>query len=112
MAAIIAGGFELHRRRRLPGRVRARPTRRAAAVAALAGVDVLALPTTPSRRRSPTCRPTRSAKNERLGTLTTFANLLGLPVVVVPIGAGAPVGLQLLAARGQDTELLAFAATL
>ena len=48
--------------------------------------------------------------NERLGTLTTFTNLLGLPAVVVPIGAGAPVGLQLLGARGRDAELLAFAA--
>jgi allophanate hydrolase len=87
-------------------------TRRAAAVAALEAVDMLALPTTLVVPTLDDVRADPFGVNERLGTLTTFTNLLGLPAVVVPIGAGAPVGLQLLAARGQDTELLAFAAAL
>ena len=63
-----------------------------------------------SRRRWTRSRADPFGVNERLGTLTTFTNLLGLPAVVVPIGAGTPVGLQLLGARGRDNELLAFAA--
>jgi aspartyl-tRNA(Asn)/glutamyl-tRNA(Gln) amidotransferase subunit A len=43
---------------------------------------------------------------------TAFANAAGLPAVAVPCGFadGLPVGLQLVAAEGRDTELLALAA--
>ena len=84
--------------------------RRAAALAALEAVDLLALPTTLFAPTLAEVRADPFGVNERLGTLTTFTNLLGLPAVVVPIGAGSPVGMQLLGARDGDAELLSFAA--
>ncbi|MET0578048.1 MAG: amidase family protein [Ilumatobacteraceae bacterium] len=86
--------------------------RRVAAVDALQTVDVLALPTTLSVPTLDDVRADPFGVNERLGTLTTFTNLLGLPAVVVPISAEVPVGLQLLGARDQDSELLSFVATI
>jgi allophanate hydrolase len=109
VAAIIRRGFELTA-------VDAYRTeyelvaRREAALAVLEPVDVLALPTTPFAPTLDDVRADPFGVNERLGVLTTFTNLLGLPAVVVPIGAGSPVGLQLLAARDCDRELLSFAA--
>ncbi len=50
-----------------------------------------------------------------LSAFTRFANGLGLPVVVIRAGLdsqGMPVGLQLVARRGRDADLISFAADL
>ena len=47
-----------------------------------------------------------------LSAFTRFANGLGLPVVALPVGLdsnGMPVSVQLVARRGRDADLIAFA---
>ena len=112
VAAVIGGGCELQRRRRLPRRVRAGRRAGRGAPHALAGVDVLALPTTPHAPTLADVAADPVGTNDRLGTFTTFANLLDLPVVVVPLPGPVPAGLQLIGAPWCDDELAAFAATL
>jgi allophanate hydrolase len=82
---------------------------RAAARRALAGVDVLALPTTPQAPTLADVAADPIGTNTRLGTFTTFANLLDVPVVVVPLPGPVPAGLQLIGAPWCDDELGAFA---
>jgi aspartyl-tRNA(Asn)/glutamyl-tRNA(Gln) amidotransferase subunit A len=48
-------------------------------------------------------------------TLATYANALGLPAVAVPVmraDGGLPVGVQLMARRGEERTLIALAARL
>ncbi len=85
---------------------------RAAARRTLAGIDVLALPTTPEAPTLADVAADPIGTNTRLGTFTTFANLLDVPVVVVPLPGPVPSGLQLIGAPWCDEELDAFAATL
>lgn len=76
-------------------------------------VDALLVPTTP-------CHPTHAevaadpiAVNDRLGTYTTFANLLDLCAVTLPAGLradGLPFGVTLLAPAFSDAALLDLAA--
>jgi allophanate hydrolase len=80
--------------------------RRRWAEAALTGVDILALPTTPTAPTLADVRADPIGANERLGTFTTFANLLGRPALVVPTGPSVPAGLQLLGAPWADHDLL------
>ncbi|MBC5765970.1 amidase [Ramlibacter albus] len=60
--------------------------------------------------------PTRIAGQEVAprghAVFTAFANAAGLPAIALPCGVvdGLPVGLHLVAARGQDAQLLALAA--
>jgi Asp-tRNA(Asn)/Glu-tRNA(Gln) amidotransferase A subunit family amidase len=68
--------------------------------------DFLLLPTVPMQRLI--AGEDQSAQRPRILRYTTPASLSGLPAIVVP---GHP-GLQLLAARGNDTSLLAFASRL
>jgi Asp-tRNA(Asn)/Glu-tRNA(Gln) amidotransferase A subunit family amidase len=79
---------------------------RAALDAALAEVDVLALPTCPQVAfRFGMNVPINQAE------LTTPANLAGVPAISVPIAAeDLPVGFQLMAPRGADERLLTIAA--
>ncbi len=82
--------------------------RRAAAMRALEGVDHLALPTTSFVPTLADVALDPVDINERLGTFTTFANLLGGAAVVIPIGDGSAAALQLLT-TGADEDLYAFA---
>ncbi|MET0147395.1 MAG: amidase family protein [Ilumatobacteraceae bacterium] len=86
--------------------------RRAAARAVLEHVDVLALPTTTFVPTLAEVERDPFGVNDRMGTLTTFVNLLDLPAVVVPIPGPTPMGLQLLGAPWQDAALLALAAAI
>jgi allophanate hydrolase len=85
---------------------------RAAARLALVGIDVLALPTTPQAPTLADVAADPIGTNTGLGTFTTFANLLDVPVVVVPLPGPVPAGLQLIGAPWCDDELGVFAATL
>jgi len=85
--------------------------RRAAARRALAGVDVLALPTTVEAPTLADVAADPVGTNTRLGTFTTFANLLDAPVIAVPLPGSVPAGLQLIGSPWHDDGLAAFAAT-
>jgi Asp-tRNA(Asn)/Glu-tRNA(Gln) amidotransferase A subunit family amidase len=75
---------------------------------ALTGVDALVLPTTPQAAFAFDGPVPDSA-----GDFCVLANMAGCPAISVPMGVnelGLPLGLQLIAARGQDERLLAIAA--
>ncbi|HSA24068.1 MAG TPA: amidase, partial [Myxococcota bacterium] len=75
--------------------------------AALAGADLLVLPTTPHP-----ARPFGSPRPHTYLLYTCAFNLSGQPAVSLPMGQvdGLPVGLQLVGPRGGDALLLAAAA--
>jgi amidase len=81
----------------------------------LRGGIMLAIPTTPGPAP---LRATSDSELERVHdrtqALTCIAGLGGLPQINIPAGfvGGAPVGLSLVAARGNDERLLAFAVRL
>ncbi|HEY4334091.1 MAG TPA: hypothetical protein VGM78_16025, partial [Ilumatobacteraceae bacterium] len=71
-------------------------------------IDVLALPTLARQVTLDDVRRDPFGRNEVLGRLTTFVNLLDLMAVVVPMRAGGavvPNGLQLIAPAWQDAEV-------
>ncbi len=76
-------------------------------------IDVLALPTVPGQPTLTEVTADPLGANSRLGTFTTFVNLLGAAAVVVPVidpSTGAlPDGLQLVAPGGHDAWLVALA---
>lgn len=79
----------------------------------LSGYDALLLPAAPWT--APAADPAPDGpEGEAEGRRTAPFNLTGHPVVAFPAGlaAGCPVGLQLVGARGQDSELLAAAQAL
>jgi allophanate hydrolase len=81
----------------------------------LAAVDALALPTTPGVARLAEVAADPRGANSRLGRYTTFANLLDLAAVALPMGArpdGLPAGLQLIGPAWSDDALVALAARL
>ncbi|MEM7171971.1 MAG: amidase [Pseudomonadota bacterium] len=73
---------------------------------------ILCLPT--ARGIAPLCEASpeslRQHRGDTLG-LTSIANLTGLPQISLPVAThqGCPLGLSLMAAKGQDAALLAFA---
>jgi len=76
-------------------------------------VDLLVLPTLPVtapllQQREVQVQGTRLAVRDALLSLTSAWNLTGLPAISVPAGQvdGLPVGLQVVAARGQEWALL------
>jgi Asp-tRNA(Asn)/Glu-tRNA(Gln) amidotransferase A subunit family amidase len=75
--------------------------------ALFATVDFLLMPAVPLTRLVAGADQTEA--RPRILRYTTPASLAGLPVVVLP---GKPVGMQMLAARGADSRLLQFAATM
>jgi amidase len=78
----------------------------------LNGGAVLVFPTSPSPAPLLTATaPHLQAVREATMGITYIASLAGLPEVTIPVGQaeGAPVGLSLVAAAGQDTALLALA---
>ncbi|HEY4331334.1 MAG TPA: allophanate hydrolase, partial [Ilumatobacteraceae bacterium] len=81
---------------------------RAAAAGLWDDIDVLALPTLARQVTLDDVRHDPFGRNEVLGRLTTFVNLLDLMAVVVPMRAGGavvPNGLQLIAPAWQDAEV-------
>lgn len=81
----------------------------------LEGGAILCIPTTPFTA-PPLGLPLQAldALSERIGLLTSFAGLTGVPQISLPLAqvAGRPVGLSLLAWRGQDARLLGIARAL
>jgi allophanate hydrolase len=73
----------------------------------LAGVDVLALPTTAHLPTLVEVAAEPIAANVRVGALTTFVNLVGLPAVVVPVTPRRPVGIQLVGGFDTGDDVLA-----
>jgi aspartyl-tRNA(Asn)/glutamyl-tRNA(Gln) amidotransferase subunit A len=77
--------------------------------------DVLIAPATYGRLRALKTRPSRSMAFDNparanLGLYTQPISFLGLPVVAAPLPVeGLPMGVQLIAAHGQDAALLEFA---
>jgi allophanate hydrolase len=86
---------------------------RLATRAVWAGVDALMLPVTPGHPRLVDVAADPVGVNSRMGTFTTFANLLDLCAVSVPAGRrrdGLPFGVQFLAPAFADEPLLDLAA--
>ncbi|PHK95180.1 glutamyl-tRNA amidotransferase [Pseudoroseomonas rhizosphaerae] len=83
--------------------------------ALLDGGAILCIPSTPFTA-PPLGLPLHAldALSDRIGLLTSFAGLTGVPQLSLPLGqvAGKPVGLSLLAWRGQDARLLGIARAL
>ena len=78
-------------------------------------IDVLALPTTPMIATLADVGLDPLGTNERLGRFTTFANLLDLASIVVPVPSTSPLpgaALQLLAPAWSDDDLAAMATAL
>jgi len=77
---------------------------RGRALAQLAGVDVLLLPTAPEHPTLAAVAADPLGVNERLGTYTTFTNLLDLAAVAVPAGEvdGGPFGVTVQARAFAD----------
>lgn len=99
-------------------RLARRDTLIAQAVANFQHVDVLACPTIPNT--PPTLDEISSPETFGAATFlalrnTSIANLLDYCAITIPValdGAGMPVGLQLMAPRGQDERLLTIAAAI
>jgi amidase len=95
-----------------------RATARARLAGLLGGGAVLVFPTSPGPAPKLTAsREEQQRVRERTLNVTAIAGLAGLPEVTLPVakvanaeGGGAPVGLSLVAAAGQDQALLALAA--
>lgn len=68
--------------------------------------DLLMLPTCAS---TPHSRTERLAPDFRGDRLTAFCNLGGYPAITLPLASGSTIGLQLVAARGEDDALLNWA---
>ena len=81
--------------------------RRALAVGLWTEIDVLALPTTVSVASLADVAAQPVGRNEMMGRLTTFVNLLDLMGIVVPLPGVArlPAGLQLIGLAGHDDEV-------
>ena len=81
----------------------------------LEGGAILCMPTTPFTA-PPLGLPLREtdALSGRIGVLTSFAGMAGLPQVNLPLGSagGKPVGLSIIGWRGADMKLVAIAQAL
>ncbi|HET9073579.1 MAG TPA: allophanate hydrolase [Solirubrobacteraceae bacterium] len=75
------------------------------------GLDGLMLPTVPFQPTLAEVAADPVGVNTQLGVFTTFANLLGLPVMALPAGMAGTgqFGISLLGARGGDVDLAALA---
>ena len=80
------------------------------AMAAMAGLDLLAVPTIPTFYTTADLDADPIGPNSRLGTYTNFVNLLdmcGLAVPTGPRGDGRPGSITLLARAGEDARIAA-----
>lgn len=78
-------------------------------------VDMLMLPTAPTRYTVAEMRADPVAKNSQFGLYTNFANLLGYAAIAVPAGfgpSGLPAGVQLVGPAFSDDALAPFAAAM
>ncbi|SFW89296.1 allophanate hydrolase [Amycolatopsis australiensis] len=84
---------------------------RTRALATLAGVDAILLPTTTEHPTLAEVAADPVAVNARLGRFTNSTNLFGLPALAVPAGtvAGRPFGVMFLGAPHDDLKLVALA---
>jgi allophanate hydrolase len=116
VARIIRGGtshgavdaFRAEQRRRAAARS-------AAGMFAPGGIDALLLPTTPGVATLEQVAADPTGANARLGTFTTFVNLLDLAAVCLPLGVrpdGLPAGVQLVGPAWSDDALADTAAML
>lgn len=83
--------------------------------AAMAGLDLLCVPTIPTFFTVADLAADPIGPNTRLGTYTNFVNLLGLCGIAVPTGSrndGRPASATLLARAGQDSLTAALASRL
>ncbi|MCR9073464.1 MAG: allophanate hydrolase [Alphaproteobacteria bacterium] len=83
--------------------------------AAIAGLDMLCVPSIPTFATVAELQADPIGPNTRLGTYTNFVNLLGLCGIAVPSGTrsdGRPASVTLLARSGQDGLTAAFASRL
>jgi allophanate hydrolase len=88
---------------------------RSDAHALLSGYDALLTPTTEGTWTVEQMLADPVVRNARLGTWTTFTNLLDLCAVALPAGltrTGSPFGVSVQAVAGRDAELAALAAAL
>ncbi|WP_281683808.1 allophanate hydrolase [Thalassobaculum salexigens] len=83
--------------------------------AAMAGIDLLCVPTVPTFFTVADLEADPIGPNTKLGTYTNFVNLLGLCGIAVPTGTrsdGRPASVTLLARAGQDSLTAALASRL
>ena len=86
---------------------------KAAALAQMAGLDFIALPTTPTIYRVADLEREPVLYNSHLGHYTNFVNFFGLSALALPAGFrpdGMPFGITLIGAAQHDRALLAFGA--
>jgi allophanate hydrolase len=86
---------------------------KARATAEMAGLDFLALPTTPTIYRVADLAREPVLYNSHLGHYTNFVNFFGLSALALPAGFrpdGMPFGITLIAASHHERALLAFGA--
>ncbi|MGO4910283.1 allophanate hydrolase [Pseudorhodobacter sp. W20_MBD10_FR17] len=86
-----------------------------AAEPALAGVDMLCVPTIPKFHTVAELEADPITPNSNFGTYTNFVNLLDMCGIAVPVPArsdGRPGSVTLLAAKGQDGEIAVIARSL
>jgi allophanate hydrolase len=86
---------------------------RAAALVQMAGLDFIALPTTPTIYRVADLEREPVLYNSHLGHYTNFVNFFGLSALALPAGFrpdGMPFGITLIGAAHRDRALLAFGA--
>jgi allophanate hydrolase len=86
---------------------------RAACRGALAGIDLMMVPTMPAACTVAAVEADPVGLNSKLGTYTNFVNLLDLAGVAVPVSLGpdgTPFGVTFLAPAGQDATIASFGA--
>ncbi len=108
-AQIIGGADRLSAADAFRGTYRLQALKRVAE-AALAGLDLLAVPTIPTFYTLADLAADPIGPNSRLGTYTNFVNLLDMCGIAVPTGPrqdGRPGSLTLLARAGQDARVAA-----
>ncbi len=111
---ILAGARDVDARAVFETHRRVAQLRRTAA-AALAGLDFLLVPTTPTIPRVADVQADPLRLNAALGAFTTFVNPLDLAALAVPGGFrddGLPAGLTLVGPWGSDARLAAFGAAI
>jgi allophanate hydrolase len=107
VAAIILGGKDIPAARYVQDRETLERAR-VATLAAMAGVDLLVLPTTTEHPTLAAVTAEPVEINRRMGTFTNFVNLLDLAAVAVPAGEadGGPFGISVISRAFDDASAL------